>query len=81
MSSIKFGTDGWCAQMGREFTFKNVRIFAWAYSEYLKTRYKGDIRIIVNFDTRFLSSRYADEVIKVLSLNKIKSFIPERDTP
>ena len=67
--------------MGREFTFKNVRIFAWAYSEYLKTRYKGDIRIIVNFDTRFLSSRYADEVIKVLSLNKIQSFIPERDTP
>ncbi|MCK4888896.1 MAG: hypothetical protein KAS97_03135, partial [Candidatus Aminicenantes bacterium] len=50
-------------------------------SEYLKSRYKGDIRIIVNFDTRFLSSRYADEVIKVLSLNKIKSFIPERDTP
>lgn len=81
MSSIKFGTDGWCAQMGRAFTFKNVRIFAGAYSEYLKTRYKGDIRIIVNFDTRFLSSRYADEVIKVLSLNKIQSFIPERDTP
>ena len=67
--------------MGRDFTFKNVRIFARAYSEYLKSRYKGDIRIIVNFDTRFLSSRYADEVIKVLSLNKIKSFIPERDTP
>ncbi len=67
--------------MGRDFTFKNVRIFARAYSEYLKTRYKGDIRIIVNFDTRFLSSRYADEVIKVLSLNKIHSFIPERDTP
>jgi len=81
MSSIKFGTDGWCARMGRNFTFNNVRIFARAYSEYLKSRYKGDIRIIVNFDTRFLSSRYADEVINVLSLNKIQSFIPERDTP
>lgn len=81
MSSINFGTDGWCAEMGRDFTFENVRIFARAYSDYLKNRFKGDIRIIVNFDTRFLSSRFAEEVVKVLSLNKIQSFLPERDTP
>lgn len=81
MSSINFGTDGWCAEMGRDFTFENVRIFAQAYSDYLKSRLKEDLRIIVNFDTRFLSSRYAEEVVKILSLNKIQSFIPERDTP
>ncbi len=81
MSSINFGTDGWYAEMGGEFTFNNVRIFTEAYSDYLKSKYKDDIKIVVNFDTRFLSSKFTEEVVKVLSLNRINSFIPERDTP
>ncbi len=81
MSSINFGTDGWRAEMGRDFTFDRVRIFAGAYSHYLNKKFKGEIRVIVNFDTRFLSSRYAEEAVKILSLRNIKAFIPERDTP
>jgi len=81
MSSINFGTDGWRAEMGRDFTFDRVRIFAGAYSDYLKKKIKGEIRVIVNYDTRFLSPRYAEEVVKILSLRNIKAFIPERDTP
>jgi len=81
MSSIHFGTDGWRAEMGRDFTFRQVRIFAAAYAGYLKKKFTGPIRIIVNYDTRFLSSRYAEEVAKILSLEHIEAFIPERDTP
>ncbi len=81
MSSITFGTDGWRAEMGRDFTFDQVRNFAFAYSDYLKKKFSDDIRILVNFDTRFLSSRFAEEVVKILSLRNIKAFISERDTP
>ncbi|HLP48956.1 MAG TPA: hypothetical protein VK469_23650 [Candidatus Kapabacteria bacterium] len=81
MSIIKFGTDGWRARMGHEFSFKNVRIFAQAYANFLKKKKSRDIKIIVNYDTRFLSRRFAEEVGKILSLNGIYTFIPSRDIP
>ena len=81
MSIIKFGTDGWRARMGHEFSFKNVRIFAQAYANFLKKRKSRDIKIIINYDTRFLSERFAEEVAKILSLNEIHAFIPNRDIP
>lgn len=82
MSVIKFGTDGWRAKMGGEFSFKNVRIFAQGYANYLKSKKKSkDINIILNYDTRFLSRRFADEAAKILSLNGIHAHIPNRDVP
>ncbi len=81
MSAIKFGTDGWRARMGEDFSFKNVRIFAQAYANFLKKKKSRDIKIIVNYDTRFLSRRFAEEASKILSLNGIHAFIPNRDVP
>jgi len=85
MSVIKFGTDGWRAKMGDDFSFKNVRIFATAYFNYLKKKYKHkpleDICVIVNYDTRFLSEEYAWETAKIFSLNGIKTLMPGRDAP
>ena len=85
MAVIKFGTDGWRAKMGEEFTFKNVRIFACAYSNYLKKKLghkpKKNPCVIVNYDTRFLSEEFALEVAKIFSLNGIKTWMPERDAP
>lgn len=81
MSIIKFGTDGWRARMGHSFSFKNVRIFAQGYANFLKKRKSRDIKIIINYDTRFLSRRFAEEVARILSLNGIQAFIPNRDVP
>lgn len=86
MSVIKFGTDGWRAKMGEDFSFKNVRIFSQAYTNYLKKRYPSkaacnQICVVVNYDTRFLSEQFANEVAKVFALNGIKTFKPERDAP
>lgn len=83
MSVIKFGTDGWRARMGEDFSFKNVRIFVQGYSNYLKKRYKqkGIPCVIVNYDTRFLSEEFATEAAKVFSLNRIRALVPDRDAP
>jgi phosphoglucomutase len=79
---IKFGTSGWRAIMGEEFTFHNVRLVVQSLANRLKEKYGGrDISVIVNYDTRFLSERYAAEAARILTLNKIKVFLSERDAP
>jgi phosphoglucomutase len=79
---IKFGTSGWRAIMGREFTFKNVRTVVQAIATYLKKRFpERKISVVVNYDTRFLSERYAFEAAKVLSNNNIYVFLTDRDAP
>lgn len=68
--------------MGEEFTFQNVRIVIQAISNYLKKKFPGGkISIIVNYDTRFLSERFAFEAAKVLSHNKIHVYLSDRDAP
>jgi len=79
---IKFGTSGWRAVMGGEFTFQNVRTVVQALANYLKKKFPGKkISVIVNYDTRFLSERYAFEAAKVLSHNQIHVFLADRDAP
>jgi phosphoglucomutase len=79
---IKFGTSGWRAVMGEEFTFHNVRVVVQAAANYLLERYPDQpVSIVVNYDTRFLSERYAFEAAKVLSRNKIRVLLSDRDAP
>jgi phosphoglucomutase len=79
---IKFGTSGWRAVMGEEFTFSNVRVVVQAIANYLKRRFPGRaISVIVNYDTRFLSERFANEAAKILSHNQVQALLADRDAP
>ncbi|MFC2157387.1 phosphoglucomutase/phosphomannomutase family protein [Acidobacteriota bacterium] len=79
---IKFGTHGWRAVMGEEFTFQNVRVVSQAIANYIKAQVPdSDVSLILNYDTRFLSERFAFESAKVLSHNKIHVYLSERDAP
>jgi phosphoglucomutase len=79
---IKFGTSGWRAIMGEEFTFQNVRFVVQAVANYLKKKYSGQkVSVIVNYDTRFLSERFAFEAAKILSHNTIHVYLSDRDAP
>jgi phosphoglucomutase len=54
--------------MGEEFTFQNVRTVVQAIANNLKKKFPDrKTSIIVDYDTRFLSERYAFEAAKVLS--------------
>jgi phosphoglucomutase len=79
---IKFGTSGWRAVMGEEFTFQNVRTVVQAIANYLERKFPDKkTSVIVNYDTRFLSEGYAFEAAKVLSHNRIHVFLSDRDAP
>ncbi len=79
---ITFGTSGWRAIMGGEFTFQNVRTVVQAIANFLKKKFPDKkISVVVDYDTRFLSERYAFEAAKVLSHNQIHVFLADRDAP
>ncbi len=78
---IKFGTSGWRAVMGEEFTFQNVRLVVQAIANHLRKKFGEDISVVVNYDTRFLSERFALEAAKVLSHNRIRVCLADRDAP
>ncbi len=64
---VRFGTDGWRAIMGEEFTFANVRACAQAIAGHF-TENRGRGRpLIVGYDTRFLSDEFALAAARVLA--------------
>ncbi len=78
---IKFGTDGWRAIMAEEFTFPNVRIVAYAIAKYIKEQKKESKGIVIGYDTRFLSDKFAETCAQVMMAADIKVYLMERDAP
>lgn len=82
---IKFGTDGWRAVISDTFTFANLRLVAQAIADYvLEEAPAGSTdrpEVIIGFDTRFLSDRYAAEVARVLAGNGIIAHLTRADAP
>jgi len=84
MSKIKFGTDGWRAIISDDFTFENVAIVAQAIADFIRSK-KGAIykkrKVVIGYDTRFLSDKYAEITARVLAANGIKSILSDRPCP
>jgi alpha-D-glucose phosphate-specific phosphoglucomutase len=80
---IHFGTDGWRAVISDTFTFANVRLVAQAMADVVRQQHPdvAPLRMVVGFDTRFLSDRYAREVACVLAANGIEVDLARADTP
>jgi len=79
---IRFGTSGWRGVMGEDFTFHNVRVVIQAAANYLRAKHgDGPVTMVVGYDTRFLSDRYALEAAKLLSRNGIEVLLADRDAP
>ena len=64
--TIKFGTDGWRAVISDTFTFNNLRLVSQAIADFVHESSDGSPSVVVGFDTRFLSDRYAAEVAAAL---------------
>ncbi|MFH0855067.1 MAG: phosphoglucomutase/phosphomannomutase family protein [Candidatus Omnitrophota bacterium] len=76
-SGIKFGTDGWRAVIADSYNFKNLRILAQATADYLGEGKK----IVIGFDTRFMSDKFAFVVAEVISNNAIEVILSEAPVP
>lgn len=80
--TIKFGTDGWRAVISDTFTFANLQLVAQAIADYVLEETETDQpEVVVGFDTRFLSDRYAAEVARVLAGNDIIAWLTRADAP
>lgn len=78
---IKFGTSGWRGIIGEDFTFANVRVASQGIANHLKKSGRQGSGVIVAYDTRFLSEKFASEAAKILAFNDIKAFLCTRDVP
>ncbi len=81
MSKIKFGTDGWRAVISEDFTFENVEIVAQAIADFVRSKKTPIYRkrkLMVGYDTRFLSAKYAELIARVLAANGIKVFLSDK---
>lgn len=64
---IRFGTGGWRAIIGDEFTKSNIRILAAALAEKIKEESNGEQGLVVGYDRRFLSVEAAGWVCEVMA--------------
>jgi len=82
-TAIKFGTDGWRALIAREFTFANVERVAQAYADFLLTEVGTSPFVVVGYDRRFLSERFAERAAEVLAGNgfRVAVFREAQPTP
>jgi alpha-D-glucose phosphate-specific phosphoglucomutase len=79
--TVRFGTDGWRAVISETFTFHNLRLVAQAIADFIQEENGDDVSVVIGFDTRFLSDRYAAEVARVMAANNIRTWLARADNP
>ena len=67
MPDIKFGTDGWRGVIADDYTFENVRRAAGATASYILKNEDARKGVVVGYDTRFGSRRFARAAAEVLA--------------
>lgn len=73
---VKFGTGGWRAIIGDEFTKANIQLLTQSLSKLMQK--EGAAQIVIGFDRRFLSDTGAKWAAEVFAGNGIKVlFIPK----
>lgn len=78
---IKFGTGGWRAIIGADFTQENIRRVAAGVLALARKQNKADKPIIVGYDRRFLSADAAKWVAEVLVSGGIEVWFLNRSSP
>src|SRR5512143_68564 len=89
--TIHFGTDGWRAVISDTFTFDNLRLVTQAIADAIASASwmnglaldpaPDPRKMVVGFDTRFLSDRYAQEAARVLAANGFVVYLAQADAP
>lgn len=90
---IRFGTDGWRALIAHEFTFANLERVAQAYADFINQPQQGaqqqhaeraneaTRQVVVGYDRRFLSEKFAERAAEVLVGNGIAVALFDSDVP
>ena len=77
---VHFGTSGWRGLIGRELTFRNVRIVTQAIVDTFCG--EGSNRpIVVGYDTRMLSEKFARTAAELIAAGGVPAHLTARDVP
>src|SRR5260370_29248354 len=80
-TEIKFGTDGWRGIIADDYTLENVRRVAGAIAAYVLKNEEPAHGIVIGYDTRFGSHRFAEACAEVLSQAGIPIKLANHYTP
>ncbi|MGL5343961.1 MAG: phosphoglucomutase/phosphomannomutase family protein [Plesiomonas sp.] len=78
---IHFGTGGWRAFIGEEFTKANVERVSQALANMIKEQGQQDKGFVVGFDRRFLSDKASKWMAQVVAANGIKVYFVKKYAP
>lgn len=67
MAKIKFGTDGWRAIVGEDFTKENVAIVTKAIAKYVLETFGIDKKIIIGYDPRNMADQFSLQCAEMLT--------------
>jgi phosphomannomutase len=81
VKTIRFGTDGWRGVIADDFTFENVRKVAFAIARYVVRAEKPDYGVIVGYDNRFGSERFARAVAETISMTGVPVWLSTSACP
>ena len=81
MRQITFGTSGWRAVLGEDFTFQSVRIVSQAIVHVLKQEKIGHRGLIIGYDSRFLGEKFAKVAAEVFAGHGMSVSLCDRETP
>lgn len=78
---VQFGTSGWRGIIGRDVTFRKVRVVTRAIVEALREGHTPPQLILVGYDTRMLSEKFARTAAKLVAGCGVRAELPPRDIP
>lgn len=78
---IKFGTGGWRAIIGDDFTKANIQMLAQGVANKMKSEGVADKGIVIGYDRRFLSKEAMQWSAMVFAAAGIKTYLINRSVP
>ena len=79
--AIQFGTDGWRGVIADDFTFANARIVAQAIAGYVVRGEDARKGVIIGYDHRYSSDRFAAAVAEVISASGTPVWLTDKPCP
>ena len=81
MPKIVFGTDGWRARIGEEYTFDAVRACAQGVAEWVAGEGAADRGVVIGFDRRFASEHFAAAAAEVVAAHGVNVHLASAAAP
>ena len=78
---IRFGTGGWRAVIGDDFTRENIRRVAQGVAALMYEQGKTEKPVIIGYDRRFISNKSAEWIAEVLAGNGLQVLFLRRSAP